>query len=73
MAEFITFAIALAGAGGVLLGVFLAISFAIRREDSRGSLTIPAPTRSCRNARHVAGFHRLRWEQQGPRSGVATL
>ena len=65
MAEFITFAIALAATCGVLFGAFLAVSFTIRREDNRGSLTIPAPTRACRNARHVAGFHRLRSEQYG--------
>ncbi|MGH3168865.1 MAG: hypothetical protein ACRDN0_23650 [Trebonia sp.] len=73
MAEFMTFAIALAITAGVLFGAFLAISFTIRREDKRGSLTIPAPSRACRNARHVAGFHRLRWESFGPGSGIATL
>lgn len=73
MAEFITFAIALTITAGVLFGAFLAICFMIRREDKRGSLTIPAPSRACRNARHVAGFHRLRWESFGPGSGIATL
>lgn len=73
MAEFITFAIALAITCGVLFGAFLAISFAIRREDNRGSLATPAPTRACRNARHVTGFHRLRWERYGPGSGIATF
>lgn len=72
MAEFITLAIALAVTCGALFGAFLAISFAIRREDNRGSLTIAAPTRACRNARHVAGFHRLRWDTFGPRSGATT-
>jgi Flp pilus assembly protein protease CpaA len=69
MAEFITFAIALVITCCVLIGAFLVISFTIRREDNRGSLTIPAPTRACRNARHVTGFHRLRWEPS--RSGTA--
>lgn len=72
MASLVTFTFVLLIACGVLLGAFLAISFAIRREDKRGSLTIQAPTRACRSARHVAGFHRLRWESFGPSSGVTT-
>lgn len=72
MAGFVTFAIILVVTCGGLFGAFLAISFAIRREDNHGSLTIPAPTRSCRNARHVAGYHRLRWDSFGPGSGVFT-
>jgi hypothetical protein len=72
MAGFVTFAIVLTITGGILLGAFLAISFTISREDRRGSLTVPAPTRACRNARHVTGYHRLRWETLGPRSGALT-
>jgi hypothetical protein len=66
MADLITFAIAFAVTCGVLFGAFLAVSLTIRREDRRGSLTIPAPSRACRNARHVTGFHRLRWDTFGP-------
>ena len=72
MAGFVTFAIVLTVTCGVLLGAFLAISFTIRREDRSGSLTIPAPNRACRNARHVTGYHRLRWDTLGPRSGALT-
>lgn len=72
MASLVTFAIILTIACGVLFVGFLAISFAIRREDNRGSLTVPAPSRACRNARHVAGYHRLRWDSFGPGSGVLT-
>lgn len=72
MAGFVVLAIVLTAASGILMGAFLAISFAIRREDNRGSLTIAAPTRACQSARHVTGFHRLRWEQLGPRSGALT-
>jgi hypothetical protein len=72
MASIVTFAFALLVTCGVLFGAFLAISFAIRREDKRGSLAISAPTRACQRARHVAGFHRLRWDSFGPGSGVLT-
>jgi len=71
MASIVTIAIASAVAFGVLFGAFLAISFAIRREDKIGTLTGRAPSRACQSARHVAGFHRLRWDTLGPRSGVA--
>ena len=57
---------------GALFCAFLAISFAIRREDRVGTLVGRAPSRTCRSARHVAGFHRLRWDSFGPRSGTAT-
>jgi hypothetical protein len=69
MASLVTIAIALTATSGILIGAFLAVSFAIRREDKRGSLTIAAPSRACQSARHVAGFHRLRWDTFGPRSG----
>jgi hypothetical protein len=72
MAGFVAFAIALSVTCGGLFVAFLVISFTIRREDNRGSLTIPAPSRACQSARHVAGFHRLRWDSFGPGSGVLT-
>jgi hypothetical protein len=72
MAGLVTFALALTVTSGILIGAFLAVSFAIRREDRRGSLTIAAPSRACQSARHVTGFHRLRWDQFGPRSGALT-
>jgi hypothetical protein len=72
MASLVTFAIILTVTCGVLFVGFLAISFAIRREDNRGSLTVAAPSRACRNARHVAGYHRLRWDSFGPGSGILT-
>lgn len=61
MASLVTIAIALSVAYGVLFGAFLVISFAIRREDSTGSLTGQAPNRTCRSARHMTGWHRGRW------------
>jgi hypothetical protein len=57
---------------GALFCAFLAISFAIRREDKVGTLAGRAPSKACQSARHVAGFHRLRWNSFGPRSGVVT-
>ena len=76
MAGFVTtliaFTVGTAAAFGILFGAFFAISFAIRREDVTGTLTGHAPSRACRNARHVAGYHRLRWDSFGPGSGVLT-
>jgi hypothetical protein len=65
MTSLVTIAIALSVAYGVLFGAFLAISFAIRREDSVGSLTGQAPSRACRSARFMTGWHRARWESIG--------
>jgi hypothetical protein len=59
MASLITIAIVTALAFGVMFGAFFAVSFAIRREDASGTLTDRAPSRTCRSARHVAGYHRL--------------
>jgi hypothetical protein len=73
MASIVWIAIGIAAAYGALFGAFLAISFAIRREDKVGTLAGRAPSRACQRARHVAGFHRLRWDSFGPGSGVATL
>ncbi len=72
MASIIWIAIGIAVAYGILFVAFLAISFAIRREDKIGTLTGHAPSKACESARHVAGFHRLRWDSFGPRSGAAS-
>ncbi len=61
MASLVPFAIALSVASGVLFGAFLAISFAIRREDKVGTLTGRAPSRACQSARSMTGWHRARW------------
>lgn len=61
MATLLTFVIALAAAYGVLFGAFLAISFAIRREDKVGTLTGRAPSRTCQSARSMTGWHRTHW------------
>jgi hypothetical protein len=68
VASFIPIAIALFAAYGVLFGVFFVISFAIRREDRRGTVIGRAPSLACQSARHIAGWHRLRWDQSGPRA-----
>jgi hypothetical protein len=51
-------------AGGVLLGAFLKLSFAIRKEDRgrRGTLRSDAPSRSAQSARAVVGLSRLNWD-----------
>jgi hypothetical protein len=72
MADIVWIIIGITVAFGALSGALLAISFAIRREDKVGTLTGRAPSRACRSARHVAGFHRLRWDSFGRRSGVTT-
>jgi hypothetical protein len=63
----ITFAAGTAAAFAILFGAFLAISFAIRREDVTGTLTGHAPSRTCRSARLLTQWHRVRWESEGPR------
>lgn len=68
MTSLVTIAIALSAAYGVLFGAFLAISFAIRREDGVGSLAGQAPSRACRSARLMTGWHRSRWESIRPSS-----
>ena len=50
-----------AAAFGILFGAFLAIAFAIRREDVTGTLTGHAPSRACRSARFLTQWHRVRW------------
>jgi hypothetical protein len=66
MISLITIAIILLVVCGALFGAFLAISFAIRREDGVGSLTGQAPSRACRSARFMTGLHCIRWESAGP-------
>lgn len=61
MAYLVTFVIALSVLCGVLVGAFLAISFAIRKEDKVGTLTGRAPSRACQRARHMTGWHRAHW------------
>lgn len=56
---------------GMALGAYLKISFTINREDRSGSISGAAPNQACRNARSMAGYHRLRWDGTGPRGGLA--
>src|SRR5215471_15339607 len=66
-----TFAAVTTAALGILFGAFLAISFAIRREDKVGTLTGRAPSRACRSARYLTQWHRIRWGRDGARGGRA--
>lgn len=61
MSSLVAIAIALFVAYAVLFGAFLAISFAIRREDGSGSLTGRAPNRTCQSARFMTGWHGSHW------------
>jgi hypothetical protein len=61
VAAFEVIAIALAVAAAVVFGAFVVISLAIRREDRLGTLAGRAPSRTCRGARHMTGWHRTRW------------
>lgn len=56
MASIMWITIGITVAYGIVFGAFLAISFAIRREDKVGTLAGRAPNRACQSARHVAGF-----------------
>jgi hypothetical protein len=48
---------------GVMFGAFLAISFAIRRDDRiRGSLRFGAPSHSTKAARSLVGMSSSRWD-----------
>ena len=61
MATLIIIAIVLAGAG-LLLGAYLKICSAIRREDRiKGSLRSDPPSRATRNARDVTAISSSRW------------
>lgn len=67
MSTLITITLALAY--GAVFGAFLAISFAIRREDKRrslawgadGMLAGGAGGRTEQSARSITGWHRARW------------
>lgn len=60
MAALITIGIVMAMAG-VLLGAYLKICWAIRREDRRkGSLRFDAPSQSARSARILIGISNFR-------------
>lgn len=61
MAALITIGIVMAIAG-VLLGAYLKICGAIRREDRRkGSLRFDAPSQSARSARSLIGISNSKW------------
>jgi len=62
MAALITIAIVTAMAG-VLLGAYVKICGAIRREDRRkGSLRFDAPSQSARSARNLVGISNSKWD-----------
>jgi hypothetical protein len=61
MATLITLVLAAIGFG-VLFGAFVSISFAIRRDDRRGSLRWDAPTHSAKAARSLVGLGGSRWD-----------
>jgi hypothetical protein len=62
MAALITISFVMAAAG-VVLGAFIQICRAIRREDrSRGSLRFDAPNQSARTARTMVGVTSSRWD-----------
>jgi hypothetical protein len=67
MAVLVLIAIALFSAYGVLLVGFVLISRAIRREDNDHTLAGRAPNWVCWSARHMVGFHLVRWESTSPR------
>jgi hypothetical protein len=67
MASFVVIAIATSAAFGILFGAFFRICYIINREDRHGTVVGSAPTRACMSARHIAGWHRLRWDTTGPR------
>ena len=62
MAALITIAIVMAIAG-VLLGAYIKICSAIRREDRmKGSLHFDAPSQSARSARSLVGISNSKWD-----------
>jgi hypothetical protein len=61
VAAFVVIGIALVAAAAILFGGFVVISLAIRREDRLGTLAGQAPSRTCRSARHMTGYHRTDW------------
>jgi hypothetical protein len=61
MGTVVTIALTLVLAYGILLGAFLAICSAIRREDRGGTLAGRAPSWTAQSARSMTGWHRSRW------------
>ncbi len=47
---------------GAILGAFVKLSLAIRREDRAGSLRFDAPTSSAEIARSLVGISSSRWD-----------
>ena len=45
-------------AAGIAAGVFVAISFTIRREDTAGTLSRDAPDRAAQSVRSLTGYTR---------------
>jgi hypothetical protein len=61
VAALITLSIVI-GIAGVLVGAYLRICFAIRREDrSKGSLRFDPPSPSTQTARSFVGMNSSRW------------
>lgn len=61
MAVVLLIALMMSIVAGVLAGVFVTISFAIRREDRARTLSWPVPPgRMARSARLVTGYSRYR-------------
>lgn len=62
MAAFITVVGIVMAIAGVLLGAYLKICGAIRREDRmKGSLRFDAPSQSARSARSLIGISNSKW------------
>ncbi len=61
MPSLITIAVVLALTYGAVLGAFLTVSFAIRREDRRRTLSGGAPDWTAQSARFITGWQRARW------------
>jgi hypothetical protein len=61
VATFVLIAIGLGVVCGILFAGFIVISLTIRKEDSSGTISGRAPSRRCRSARHMAGWHRTHW------------
>ena len=62
MAALITIALVMAAAG-VVLGAYVKICFAIRREDrKKWSLRRKAPNQSAQSARDLTGISSSRWD-----------
>lgn len=71
MASLVIFLGIVAAVTGILAGAFIMIGLTIGREDRTGSISGEAPSRACRNARFMTGYHRLRWDDAERRGGIA--